>query len=337
MTNSVFLPTGINNLTDNSLKNRIKETEDNKDNSVVVTNEDNNPSLEDMYNEIKQIHHIWLKEKQQIKTVLDEFKELIEKQDTLITEGIHFSRKILDKAEYRLEESQTTIPESTFDIVKKMETCHLVNFIQLEQPQTIALILAYLEPEKASIILECLQDEIKPEVIKRISTLDRTSNETLSRIERVLEKKIAKLSNENYTTVGGIGKSVKILNLVDRSSKKAIIESLEEDDPDLAEEIKYRMFVFEDIVILDDHALQKVMSEVDTQELVKALKSVDTEVQDKFFRNMSKRAVAMLKEDIKLMGPIRIKDVEESQRKIVSIIKQLEDSGEIIIDRTCKK
>jgi flagellar motor switch protein FliG len=147
-------------------------------------------------------------------------------------------------------------------------------------------------------------------------------------------KKLSTLSSEDYTAAGGVESIVEILNLVDRSSEKQIIESLEEDDPDLAEEIKKRMFVFEDIVMLDDRAIQKVLREVDTQELAKALKSVDTEVQDKIFRNMSKRAASMLKEDMEFMGPVRLKDVEEAQQKIVSTIRRLEDAGEIVIARS---
>ena len=142
------------------------------------------------------------------------------------------------------------------------------------------------------------------------------------------------MSSEDYTAAGGVDSIVEILNLVDRSSEKAIIETLEEDDPELAEEIKKRMFVFEDIVMLDDRAIQKVLREVDTAELAKALKSVDTEVQDKIFQNMSKRAASMLKEDMEYMGPVRLKDVEESQQKIVSVIRRLEDSGEIVIARS---
>ena len=149
----------------------------------------------------------------------------------------------------------------------------------------------------------------------------------------MLEKKLSTLSSEDYTAAGGVESIVEILNLVDRSSEKAIIESLEEEDPDLAEEIKKRMFVFEDIVMLDDRAIQKVLREIDTQEMSKALKSVDTEVQDKIFRNMSKRAASMLKEDMEYMGPVRLKDVEEAQQKIVSTIRRLEDAGEIVIAR----
>jgi flagellar motor switch protein FliG len=163
--------------------------------------------------------------------------------------------------------------------------------------------------------------------------MDRTSPEVLREVERVLEKKLSTLSSEDYTAAGGVGSIVEILNMVDRSSEKQIIEALEDEDPELAEEIKKRMFVFEDIVVLDDRAIQKVLREVDSQELAKALKSVDTEVQDKIYRNMSKRAAGMLKEDMEFMGPTRLKDVEEAQQKIVSIIRRLEDSGDIVVAR----
>ena len=175
---------------------------------------------------------------------------------------------------------------------------------------------------------------MQPEVSKRLATMDRTSPDVLREVERVLEKKLSTLSSEDYTAAGGVESIVEILNLVDRSSEKAIIESLEEEDPDLAEEIKKRMFVFEDIVMLDDRSIQKVLREVDTQELAKALKSVDTEVQDKIFRNMSKRAASMLKEDMEFMGPVRLKDVEEAQQKIVSTIRRLEEKGDIVIARS---
>ena len=189
------------------------------------------------------------------------------------------------------------------------------------------------EPGKAAIILQNLPEEMQPEVSKRLATMDRTSPDVLREVERVLEKKLSTLSSEDYTAAGGVESVVEILNLVDRSSEKAIIESLEEEDPDLAEEIKKRMFVFEDIVMLDDRAIQKVLRDVDTQELSKALKSVDAEVQDKIFKNMSKRAAAMLKEDMEFMGPVRLKDVEEAQQRIVSTIRRLEDSGDIVIAR----
>jgi flagellar motor switch protein FliG len=163
--------------------------------------------------------------------------------------------------------------------------------------------------------------------------MDRTSPDVLREVERVLERKLSTLASEDYTSAGGIDAIVEILNMVDRGTEKTIIESLEDDDPELAEEIKKRMFVFEDIVLLDDRSIQKLLREVDQQELAKALKAVDTEVQDKIFRNMSKRAASLLKEDMEFMGPIRLKDVEEAQQKIVNIIRKLEEAGEIVVAR----
>ena len=272
--------------------------------------------------------------------VLEEFQELMQAQNFITTGGIDFARELLEKslgsqkAIDIINRLTSSLQVRPFDFIRRTDPAHLLNFVQQEYPQTIALILAYLEPSKAAIILQNLPEEMQPEVSKRLATMDRTSPEVLREVERVLEKKLSTLSSEDYTAAGGVDSIVEILNLVDRSSEKAIIETLEEDDPELAEEIKKRMFVFEDIVMLDDRAIQKVLREVDTQELAKALKSVDTEVQDKIFRNMSKRAASMLKEDMEYMGPVRLKDVEESQQKIVSVIRRLEDSGEIVIARS---
>jgi flagellar motor switch protein FliG len=271
--------------------------------------------------------------------VLMEFQELMMAQDFITTGGIEYARELLEKslgsqkAVDIINRLTSSLQVRPFDFVRRTDPMHLLNFIQQEHPQTIALILAYLEPQKASVILSSLPHEIQSDVAKRIATMDRTSPETLREVERVLEKKLSTLSSEDYTSAGGVESIVEILNLVDRSTEKTIVESLEEEDPELAEDIKKRMFVFEDIVMLDDRAIQKVLREVDTSELAKALKSVDTEVQDKIFRNMSKRAATLLKEDMEYMGPIRMKDVEESQQKIVSIIRKLEEQGEIVVAR----
>jgi len=271
--------------------------------------------------------------------VLMEFQELMMAQDFITTGGIDYARELLEKslgsqkAVDIINRLTSSLQVRPFDFIRRTDPTHLLNFIQQEHPQTIALILAYLEPQKASIILSSLPHEVQSDVAKRIATMDRTSPEVLREVERVLEKKLSTLSSEDYTAAGGVESIVEILNLVDRSTEKTIIESLEEEDPELAEDIKKRMFVFEDIVMLDDRAIQKVLREVDTTELAKALKSVDTEVQDKIFRNMSKRAATLLKEDMEYMGPIRMKDVEESQQKIVSIIRKLEEQGEIVVAR----
>ena len=272
--------------------------------------------------------------------ILEEFQEMMTAQNFITSGGIDYARELLEKslgsqkAIDIINRLTSSLQVRPFDFIRRTDPAHLLNFIQQEHPQTIALILAYLDPQKASVILQNLPVEIQSDVARRIATMDRTSPDVLREVERVLEKKLSTLSSEDYTAAGGVESIVEILNLVDRSSEKSIIESLEEDDAELAEEIKKRMFVFEDIVLLDDRAIQRVLREVDSQELSKALKSVDVEVQDKVFKNMSKRAAAMLKEDMEFMGPVRLKDVEDAQQKIVASIRRLEDSGEIVIARS---
>lgn len=271
--------------------------------------------------------------------VLVEFNELMMAQEFISNGGIDFARGLLEKALGNqkaidiINRLTSSLQVRPFDFVRRTDPAHLLNFIQGEHPQTIALILSYLDPQKASNILSNLPHTIQAEVAKRIATMDRVSPDVLREVERVLERKLSTLASEDYTSAGGIDSVVEILNLVDRGTEKTIIEALEEEDPELAEEIKKRMFVFEDIVLLDDRAIQKVMREVDNSDLAKALKSVDTEVQEKIFKNMSKRAANLLREDMDFMGPIRIKDVEDAQQKIVNIIRKLEEAGEIVVAR----
>ncbi len=271
--------------------------------------------------------------------VFQEFQEMMMAQEFITTGGMDYAREILEKSLGTAKASEiignftSSLQARPFDFVRRTDPSHLLNFIQSEHPQTIAMILAYLEPQKASMIISSLPQEVQADVAKRIATMDRTSPDVLREVERVLERKLSTLANEDYTTAGGVESIVDILNLADRATEKSIIDSLEDDDPELAEEIKKRMFVFEDVVLLDDKSIQKVLREVEQQELAKALKSVEAEVQEKIFRNMSKRAASLLKEDMDFMGPIRLKDVEEAQQKIVSVIRKLEEQGEVVIAR----
>ncbi len=272
--------------------------------------------------------------------VLQEFQEMMMAQEFITQGGIDYARDILERAlgtqkaidiVNRLTSSLQVRP---FDFIRRTDPSHLLNFIQGEHPQTIALILAYLDSQKGAQILAELPHNVQADVARRIAEMKRTSPDVLREVERVLERKLSTLASEDFTQAGGIDTVVEILNNVDRGTEKIIIEALEEEDPELAEEIKKRMFVFEDIVLLDDRSIQKVLREVDTQELAKALKGVDNEVQEKIFRNMSKRAASLLSEDMDFMGPIRLRDVEEAQQKIVNIIRKLEDAGEIVVART---
>jgi flagellar motor switch protein FliG len=238
-----------------------------------------------------------------------------------------------EKENENIQEENKEKRGKPFDFIMHANLENLVHFIQHEHPQIIALILAHLEPVKASIIMEKLPLELLGDVTGRIATLDRVSSEIILEIERVLKKKLSVLSSDDYFAAGGVENIVEILHHVDRDSEKEIIEVLEHENPELAKEIKKRIFVFEDILMLDNQTIQKIIREVDSKEFVKALKSVDLEVQDKIFKNMSKRTASTLKKDMECIGLVRLKDVEESQQKIVSIIRNLEEKGEIIIAR----
>jgi len=213
-----------------------------------------------------------------------------------------------------------------FENINSVDPAHLLNFIQQEHPQIIALILSHMEPNKASIILQNLPNETQSDVSWRIATMDRVSHEITRVIERVVEKKLSSLSgySENYSLAGGIESIVEILNFVDSASERRILETLEDGDPELVEEIKKRMFGFEDIVTLDDSVIHKVIRKMDSKELARAIKTASQEVQDKIFKNMSKRAANTLKLDIEYMGPLSLYDADISQQKILSIIRNLE-------------
>lgn len=271
--------------------------------------------------------------------VVNEFSEMLIAQEVISQGGIDYARQMLEKslgsqrAMAIIEKLTASIQVKPFDFIKRADPAHIMNFIQGEHPQTIALILSYLDAKMASAIISQLPLEVQADVAKRIATMDRTSPDILREVERVLERKLSSLVNEEYAFAGGIQTVVDILNNVDRATEKGIMETLEEEDPELAEEIKKRLFVFEDVILLDDRAIQQVLREVDTKELALALKAVDENVRQKIFGNMSKRAAAMLEEDMEYMGPVRLRDVEESQQRIVGIIRRLEEEGEIIIAR----
>ena len=215
----------------------------------------------------------------------------------------------------------------------KSDPAQVLNFIQDEHPQTIALILAYLSPHQASAILSELPQDKQADVAARIATMDSTSPEIVKEVERILEKKLSTMVSSDFTEAGGIETIVDILLSVDRGTEKHIIETLEIRDGELAEEIKKRMFVFEDIVTLDNRAIQRFLREVDNADLALALKGSSEEVSSVIFANMSKRLQDMIKEDMEFMGPVRLRDVEEAQQRIVNIIRRLEDAGEIVIAR----
>ena len=265
--------------------------------------------------------------------VLDEFYEVCLAQQYIAEGGIGYAKDLLEKA-LGSERAKDVIGKLTaslqvrpFEFVRKTDASQLLNFIQDEHPQTIALILSYLSSNQASAIISALSPEKQTDVAKRIAQMDRTSPDVINEVEKVLEQKLASLVNQDYTIVGGVDSIVDILNTVDRGTEKHIMESLEIEDPELADEIRKKMFVFEDILSLDDRSIQRVLREVDNNELAVALKGSNEEVQNLIFSNLSKRLATMIREDMDFMGPVRMKDVEEAQQKIVNIIRKLEDSA----------
>lgn len=271
--------------------------------------------------------------------VLEEFYQVCLAQQYIAEGGIGYAKELLEKA-LGDEKAQGVIAKLTaslqvrpFEFVRKTEPSQLLNFIQDEHPQTIAMILSYLAPTQAAMVLSALPPEKQADVARRIAQMDRTSPDVIKEVERVLERKLASLVNQDYTIVGGIDSVVNILNSVDRTTEKHIMESLEIEEPELADEIRKKMFVFEDILLLDDRSIQRVLRDVENADLEMALKSSTEEVQNVIFRNLSKRLAAMIKEDMDFMGPVRMKDVEDAQQKIVGVIRRLEDAAEIVISR----
>lgn len=275
----------------------------------------------------------------QKEVVLDQFHQIALAQDYITQGGINYAKTVLEKA-LGSEEATNIVNRLTsslqvkpFDFARKAEPAQILNFIQNEHPQTIALILSYLEKEQAGQILSELPQEMQADIAKRIAIMDSTSPEIINEVEQILEKKLSATVTQDYTQTGGIQAVVEVLNGVDRSTERTILDALEIQDPELAEEIKKRMFVFEDIVTLDNRAIQRVIREVENDDLRLALKVASDEVKEVAFSNMSTRMVETFKEEMEFMGPVRLRDVEEAQTRIVSAIRRLEEVGEIVIAR----
>ena len=292
--------------------------------------------IEDLTLEIANTKSVTIQVKEK---VINEFYEVCLAQQYIAEGGIGYAKELLekalgsDKAMDVIGKLTASLQVKPFEFVKKTDASQLLNFIQDEHPQTIALILSYLSAGQSATILGALAPEKQADVARRIATMDRTSPDVIKEVERVLESKLSSLVNQDYTIIGGVDAVVEILNTVDRGTEKHIMETLEVEEPELADEIRKKMFVFEDILLLDDRSIQRVLRDVDNNDLAIACKGSAEEVQNAIFGNMSKRLAEMIREDMEFMGPVRMKDVEEAQQKIVNIIRKLEDSGEIVISR----
>lgn len=276
----------------------------------------------------------------EVDEIVTEFLEMAQAREYVIDGGVEYARNLLNRAlgAQRAKEvidmlNQIQLRERPFDIARKADPQQLTNLLLHEQPQTVALILCYMQPDKAAMILSQFSIEKQSEIAERIGTITRTTPAVIEKIEKVIETKFSSFVDNETESVGGVHTLVEILNSVGRSTEKNIISMLEEKQPELADEVKANLFTFEDIVGLERGDVQKVLREVDNDELALALKGVSEDIKQFIFQNLSSRAVEMLQEELQFMGPARLSAVEEAQQKVVSVIRRLDEVGEIYLRR----
>jgi flagellar motor switch protein FliG len=291
-------------------------------------------AVEEVSREIAGIREISLDTR---KDIFGEFYNLALANSYLSEGGLEYAKGLIRKsmgdadADRVIKQVTQQVQTTPFSFLQKAESENLLTFIQDEHPQTIALILAHLPPQKASEILVGLPSQKQIEVVKRVANMEQTNPEVIKEVERGLEHRLSDIVSQTFEKAGGVDTVAEILNLADRSTEKGIMEGLEAEDPDLVEQIRRLMFVFEDILLVNDKGIQSVLKEVDNEELALALKTASDELKQKIFKNMSERAAQLIQEDMQYMGPVRVSDVEAAQQKIVDVVRRLEDAGEIII------
>jgi flagellar motor switch protein FliG len=269
--------------------------------------------------------------------VVKEFSELITAQQYINQGGVEYAKNLLESAIGRsraveiLKRLEGSLKTTGFARIKNIDAKQLVNFIQHEHPQTIALILSQLAHAQAAQILSDLEPELQAEVAHRMATMEKISPEIIGELEGVLEGQFEEVGTRDLSISGGTKTVAEVLNLLETSMEKAILETIEAENPELAAEIKNLMFVFEDLILLDDRSIQRVLKDVETKDLAISLKAASDEVKNKVYKNVSERVAAMIKEEIEFMGPMRLTDVEAAQQRIVETIRRLQDEGQIIV------
>ncbi len=287
--------------------------------------------------EVARLQHL---EGEEIEEVLAEFRDTYLARSHIATGGYETARELLeasvgaDKAEEILENLGVTLVAAPFEFLRRADSRQVLSYLQDEHPQTIALVLAHMNSTSGALVLSALSEELQRDVAERVAKMDRTSPDVIEHVEAILERKLSTvIQQSDYSNAGGIQSLVDILNNSDRATERLILEGLEKNDPQLADDVRSRMFVFEDILTLDDRSVQLVLRSVDAKELAVALKGVDQKVRDKIMGNMSERAAANLGEEINLLGPVKLKTVEEAQAAVVRVIRTLEESGQIVMSR----
>ncbi|HEX5096337.1 MAG TPA: flagellar motor switch protein FliG [Acidimicrobiia bacterium] len=287
--------------------------------------------------EVARLHQL---EAGEIEEVLNEFRETFVARAHVAQGGYETARELLEgtfgpqRADEILDNLGVTLVSAPFEFLRRADTRQVLTYLQEEHPQTIALVLAHMHPDAAAMVLSALPDEQQAEVAMRIAKMDRTSPDVVEQVEAILERKLSTvIQQSDFAQAGGLQTLVDILNSSDRATERIILDGLTGSDAELADEVRNRMFVFEDVIGLDDRAIQLVLRSVDAKELSVALKGVDAKVRDKILKNMSERAAANLVEEIQLLGPVKLKTVEEAQNSIVRVIRTLEEAGQIDMSR----
>lgn len=304
------------------------------DASATIMRQFSEQEIEELTIEISKIRELT---PSVVEGVLDEFSQLAQAHSYIVQGGLSYAREVLLKAlgdtrtEEILDRLQMSLQPQLFGSLRKADPKHLSDFIRREDAQTIALILANMEAETAAQVLANMPPDTRVDVVQRLATMEMTSPEVMKQIDQVLERRLATLFSQEVSIVGGAKAVAEILNRVDRAAEKQIFEGLEPANPQLAEEIRRLMFTFDDLSRLDDRSMQRLLKEVDQKELARALKAASENVASKIFTNLSERAQTMLRQEIEYLGPVRLRDVEEAQGKIVRIVRALEEAGEIIV------
>lgn len=293
--------------------------------------------IEKLTVEVARLGHV---ESDVAEGILDEFYKLCLTKKVVTDGGLEYARSILEKAfgeataTSLLSKVSNSLKNRSFSFLRKNDIKSLVAILLRERAQTIALVLSYLEPEMAANVIEMIPEEKKIAVFEKIAKMDSISPEAVKAVEEEIHKSFSSMYTTDFTTVGGIDYAAEIMNNVDRSSEKYIFVKLHEKDGDLADAIRKKMFVFEDLAALDNRSLQKVIRDCDVKDLVYALKGVNDEnLFNLILNNMSKRMAESVQSDLEITTNLRVKDVEEAQQRIVGVVRSLEESGELVISK----
>ncbi len=308
-----------------------------RERSALVLKSLRESEVEEVLGEIARLKNV---DTSVVDSVMEEFQELAAARRYYGQGGMDFAREVLvasmgeEKAAELLRRMEASLVEMPFEFLRRADARQVLSFLQDEHPQTVALVLAHMRADQAAVVLSGMPDELQADVAHRVAVMENTSPEVVRQVEAILERKLSSvLQSTDFSAAGGLQPLIDIINHSDRSTERLILEGLERRDPALAEEVRAQMFMFEDILTLDDRSVQLVLRQVDSKELATSLKGVSQDVKDKIMSNISERAAANLADEIEMLGPVRLTTVEESQAVVIQTIRSLEESGQIILTR----